>query len=287
MEAGSFFCLLGPNGSGKSTLFRILATLTRPNSGTASICGQDVVSQAAAARSQLGVVFQSPALDSKLRVGENLRYGGALHGLSGADLRSRIAAAAAALNVQDRMNDPVEILSGGLRRRVELAKCLLSKPRVLLLDEPSTGLDPTARSDMWAALSRLRKDTGVTVLFTSHHLDDADRADHVAILDSGKVVAEGDAASLRSSIPGKILTVRAQKADRLAEDITRDFGISCKAVDGSIPLHHIEDAHGLAARIAEKYGDEVVSVTIGSPTLEDVFFARTGTRFAADREADS
>jgi len=278
---GESVCLLGPNGSGKTTLFKILATLLAPTSGTATVCGHDVVRESPAVRAKLGVVFQAPSLDPKLRAGENLKYGGALYGLGGTELRTRIAAAAKSLGIEDRLGDAVEKLSGGLRRRVEIAKCLLSRPRVLLLDEPSTGIDPSARAEMWTALSRLREETGVTLLFTSHLLDEADRADAVAILSEGKLVAQGTASALRSEIPGQILTIESGSAGALLPKIRENFTSEATLQDGVIRMASTI-GYELAAKIAQAYPSEVVSTTVGSPTLADVFFARTGSRFVTE-----
>jgi ABC-2 type transport system ATP-binding protein len=188
---GEMFALLGPNGGGKTTLFRILSTLYPPTEGTARIFGHDVGSEAAQVRSRIGVVFQSPSLDRKLTVRENLKHQGRLYGLSGRALASRIDLVMERLGVRDRDGDRVETLSGGLQRRVELAKGLLHEPRLLLLDEPSVGLDPGARHDLWTYLDELRRESNVTLLVTTHLVDEADRADRVAILRKGEIAAIG------------------------------------------------------------------------------------------------
>jgi ABC-2 type transport system ATP-binding protein len=175
VKEGEIFGLLGPNGGGKSTLFRILSTLMSPTEGKAAICGHDVGREPGAVRRRIGVVFQSQSLDKKLTVEENLRGQGHLHGMSGATLRERIEKVADRLGLSDRRGDLVEVLSGGLRRRVEIAKGLLHKPSVLLMDEASTGLDPGARRELWQYILELREREGVTVLLTSHILDEADR----------------------------------------------------------------------------------------------------------------
>jgi len=282
VRRGELFCLLGPNGGGKSTLFRILATLSLPDAGTADITGHDVVTEAAAVRARLGVVFQSPSLDGKLTILENLRCGGALYGLNGSDLESRIAEAAKALNLTDRMGDIVETLSGGLQRRAEIAKCLLIRPEVLLLDEPSTGLDPGARIDLWAALETLRAEHGVTALCTTHLMEEAARADRVGIVSNGRLVALGTPSELTSAIGGDVISLGVSKqtgADSLAEKITAQTGIPATVVEGEVRLEHHEP-YALAARIASEFPNEITSLRIARPTLEDVFIARTGHLFA-------
>ena len=282
VRRGELFCLLGPNGGGKSTLFRILATLSLPDAGTADIGGHDVVTEAPAVRSRLGVVFQSPSLDGKLTILENLRCGGALYGLKGSELESRIAEAAKALNLTDRMGDIVETLSGGLQRRAEIAKCLLIRPEVLLLDEPSTGLDPGARIDLWAALESLRAEHGVTALCTTHLMEEAARADRVGIVSNGRLVALGTPSELTSAIGGDVISLGVSKltgADQLAEKITAQTGIPATVVEGEVRLEHHEP-YALAARIATEFPTEITSLRIARPTLEDVFIARTGHLFA-------
>jgi ABC-2 type transport system ATP-binding protein len=282
---GEIFCLLGPNGGGKSTLFRILATLALPDAGSAFVSGHDVVSEAPAVRAGIGVVFQSPSLDGKLTVLENLRCGGALYGLTGALLEARIGEAATALNLTERLGDQVESLSGGLQRRAEIAKCLLIRPGVLLLDEPSTGLDPGARLDLWAALGELRSRHGVTVLCTTHLMEEAARADRVGIVSGGKLVASGTPLELTSALGGDVISLGVTPgtgADVLAKLITEKTGVTAGVVEGEVRLESREP-YALAARIAGEFPGEISSLRIARPTLEDVFVARTGRLFADEQ----
>ena len=287
VKKGELFCLLGPNGGGKSTLFRILATLSLPDSGTAEISGHSVITDAPSVRSRLGVVFQSPSLDGKLTILENLRCGGALYGLRGPELESRIEEAATALNLTDRLKDLVETLSGGLQRRAEIAKCLLIRPEVLLLDEPSTGLDPGARIDLWAALEQLRARHGVTALCTTHLMEEAARADRVGIVSAGKLVALGTPEELTKAIGGDVVSLGASKetgADVLAQLISEKIGIPAAVVEGEVRIESLT-AYALAAQLAGVFPSEIISLRIARPTLEDVFIARTGRLFA-DQDLD-
>jgi len=290
VRRGELFCLLGPNGGGKSTLFRILATLSLPDAGSAEVAGHNAVTDAAEVRARLGVVFQSPSLDGKLTILENLRCGGALYGMKGAELECRITEATKALNLTDRRNDLVETLSGGLQRRAEIAKCLLIRPEVLLLDEPSTGLDPGARLDLWAALENLRNQHGVTALCTTHLMEEAARADRVGIVSAGKLVALGTPDELTSAIGGDVISLGASKetgADLLAQAITAKTGITATVVEGEVRIEHAE-AYAFAARLAGEFPGEISSLRIARPTLEDVFIARTGRLFAdQDLEPDA
>ena len=287
VRKGELFCLLGPNGGGKSTLFRILATLSLPDSGTAAISGHSVITDAPSVRARLGVVFQSPSLDGKLTILENLRCGGALYGLKGKELESRIVEAATALNLTDRLNDLVETLSGGLQRRAEIAKCLLIRPEVLLLDEPSTGLDPGARMDLWAALEQLRANHGVTALCTTHLMEEAARADRVGIVSAGKLVALGTPEELTKAIGGDVVSLGASRetgADNLAKVILERLGIPASVVEGEVRIESSEP-YALAAKLAGEFPAEIISLRIARPTLEDVFIARTGRLFA-DQDLD-
>jgi ABC-2 type transport system ATP-binding protein len=278
---GELFAFLGPNGSGKTTLFRVLSTLIPPQSGVASVFGHDLDRDAIAVRRLIGVVFQSPSVDKKLTVAENLRHQGRLYGLASAELRSRIAELLAAVGLADRARDRVETLSGGLRRRAELAKCLLHRPRLLLLDEPSTGLDPAARIDLWRYLGQLRQELGMTIVLTTHLLDEADRADRIAIMDQGRLAALGAPLALRSEVGGDAITIQAEHPSELAAAIGGRFDVSPRLVDGAVRLE-LPNGQQWIPRLVEAFPGEIQSITLGKPTLEDVFIDRTGHRFLAD-----
>jgi ABC-2 type transport system ATP-binding protein len=284
VAAGEIFGLLGPNGGGKTTLFRLLSTLIPLQSGEIRVLGLDVARQTHDVRRAIGVVFQAPSLDKKLTVLENLQHQGHLYGLVGGRLRTRANDMLARLRLADRKNDRVETLSGGLRRRVELAKGLLHEPRVLILDEPSTGLDPGARADLWDYLRTLRREQGTTVVLTTHLLEEAEKADRLAILDCGRLVALDTPERLRSAIGGDTLTIETDDPAGLAERVQCRFGFAAQTLDGSVRLEQ-PDGHRLVAQLVEAFPGEVRAVTLGKPTLEDVFIARTGRRFATADES--
>ena len=284
INCGEVFALVGPNGGGKTTLFRLLATLVPLQQGQIRILGRDLSRAAAAVRRQLGVVFQAPSLDRQLTVRENLRHQGHLYGLWGAKLRSRSDELLAALDLASRADDRVETLSGGLKRRVEIAKCLLHEPAVLLLDEPSTGLDPAVRGDLWAYLQNLRQRAGVTVVLTTHLLDEADKADRIGILHQGRLAALDSPAALRATVGGDAINIAAADPQRLSAAIRERWGLDARVVDGQVRLEQPR-GHEWIARLVEAFGDEIVSITLGKPSLEDVFVARTGHRFWAADEA--
>jgi ABC-2 type transport system ATP-binding protein len=275
---GEIFGLLGPNGGGKSTLFRILSTLLDPAEGSAWIFGRDVVKEPLEARRRIGVVFQNQSLDRRLSVEENLTCQGRLYGLKGADLRARMEDTMRLTGVLDRRADSVEALSGGLRRRVELAKCLLHRPQLLLLDEPSTGVDPAVRLDFWSYLRTLREEQGVTVLLTTHLLEEADKCDRLAILDKGSLVASGTPDELKSRIGGDVITLASADAEGLARSLEEQFQIRGQVVDGAVRFEHAEGPEAVA-RLLRALPPSVDSLTVARPSLEDVFIGATGKRF--------
>lgn len=278
VHKGEVFGLLGPNGGGKTTLFKILSTLMRPGSGDAIIGGHSVLTAAHAVRRQLGVVFQHPGLDGKLTVAENLRCHGQLYRLSGEDLEKRITASLERLGLDERSDDYAEALSGGLQRRVELAKALLHRPPILLLDEPSTGLDPGARRDFLYYLRQLAEAAGVTVVLTTHYMEEAERCDRVAILDRGTLVRLGTPSELKDEVGGDVVVLQATDPSDLRRRIQEQFGFEATLFDGSLRIEQPR-GHELVRDLVEAYPGEISGVTFGKPTLEDVFVHATGNRF--------
>lgn len=281
---GEIFAILGPNGGGKTTLFRIIATLMRPTSGDAQVFGHSVRDAPHEVRRKIGVVFQQPGLDPKLSVFENMIHHGRLHGMLGSSLRNAADALLAQFGISDRKKDYVETLSGGLQRRVELAKALLPRPEILFLDEPSTGLDPGARIDFRNELKRLRNETNTTVVLTTHFIEEADHADRVGVIHEGDLVAIGAPDALKKEVGGEVLTIEAQEPESLRVNLEDMFSCEVKSVDGSLRLE-MSDAHAAIPKIAEAFPGEVRSITLGKPTLEDVFIGKTGKRFI-DANAD-
>jgi ABC-2 type transport system ATP-binding protein len=278
VDRGEIFAFLGPNGGGKTTLFRLLSTLVPLQQGEVEILSHDLRRDAARVRAAIGVVFQAPSLDRKLSVRENIRHQGHLYGLTGPELRKRETEMLERLALADRATERVESLSGGLRRRVELAKGMIHHPSLLLLDEPSTGLDPGARSDLWNYLHALRDEHGVTIVLTTHLLDEADKADRIGILHEGRLVALDTPDALRSTVGGDSITIHSPDPARLASAIGAQFGCEPQILDGCVRLEQA-DGHRWIARLVEAFPGQIESVTLGKPTLEDVFIARTGHRF--------
>lgn len=283
------FGLLGPNGSGKTSLFRILSTLMVPTDGSARICGADVTADPDAVRSRIGVVFQAASFDKKLSAAENLRHQGHLYGLRGNALETRITEMLERVGLNDRRNDLLDTFSGGMQRRVELAKGLLHRPKVLLLDEPTTGLDPGGRHDLWNYLEDLRASEGVTVLVTTHLMEEAERCDRLAILNEGNLVSLGTPNELRSKIGGDVVLLESGDPQALAAAIRERFGLKPVVVENSVRLE-LQQGHKFVTEVVEAFTGsklKIQSVSVSTPTLEDVFIDITGHKFWAHAKPES
>jgi ABC-2 type transport system ATP-binding protein len=284
VRPAELFGLLGPNGSGKTTLFRILSTLMVPTAGRAMIMGFDAAKDPAAVRRQIGVVFQAQSVDEKLTAYENLWHQGHLYGLQGASLKARISEILGRVGLADRMKELVETFSGGMARRVELGKGLLHHPSVLLLDEPTTGLDPGARRDLWQYLQILRDQERVSVIVTTHLMEEAGRCDRLAILNEGKLVALGTPSELKHEIGGDVLLLDATRdAESLAQRISTRFQVEATVMGdesrGNQVRIEMENGHRFITGLVEAFPGEIQAVRVSKPTLEDVFIHRTGHRF--------
>jgi ABC-2 type transport system ATP-binding protein len=288
VRAAELFGLLGPNGSGKTTLFRILSTLMLPTAGRALVMGCDAAKDPASLRRQIGVVFQAQSIDAKLTAYENLWHQGHLYGLRGSALRKRVEEILARVGLADRAKERVETFSGGMQRRIELAKGLLHHPGVLLLDEPTTGLDPGARRDLWQYLQILRDEEHVSVLVTTHLMEEAERCDRLAILNEGNLVALGTPAELKSEIGGDIIMLdAAHDAALLADHIRARFQVEATVLGNQVRIER-EGGHRFVPDVVEAFPGEIQAISVSKPALEDVFIHRTGHKFwSEDREPSS
>ena len=281
VSCGEIFGLLGPNGSGKTTLFRILSTLMPVTSGTVCVLGHDLTTEVKAVRSLLGVVFQHPGLDGKLTVVENLRHHGHLYGLAGKSLRYRISELLERFGVADRAKERVELLSGGLQRRVEIAKAMLHSPRILLLDEPTSGLDVVGRRQLNDYLGALADTENILVLLTTHLLDDAEVCNRVGVLDAGKLVALGEPDELKAQVSGDVVLIECIDNEVLCAEMTERFDVSPVLTDNLLRVE-CERGHEFVRDLVAAFPDEIQSVRFGKPTLEDVFTKLTGNPFFND-----
>lgn len=284
VRAAELFGLLGPNGSGKTTLFRVLSTLMLPTAGRAVIMGCDAARDANSLRRQIGVVFQAQSVDPKLTAHENLWHQGHLYGLRGASLNRRVQEILERVGLADRAKELVETFSGGMQRRIELGKGLLHHPAVLLLDEPTTGLDPGARRDLWQYLRILRDEEKVSVLVTTHLMEEAERCDRLAILNEGNVVALGTPEELKSEIGGDIVLLdAAHDAEELARLIRARFSLDATVMETQVRIE-IEGGHRFVTDVVEAFPGEIQAISVSKPALEDVFIRRTGHKFWSERE---
>jgi len=278
VREGEFAILSGPNGSGKSTLFRILCGLARPSAGQVSIAGFDLLTEPARVREVLGVVFQSPAVDKQLTVAENLAIQADLYGIPAAEYLDRRDRALAWTDLGGRLDNRVETLSGGLARQVELAKVLMTNPRVLLLDEPTTGLDPVSRRNFLEALQRLHHERGLTILMTSHVFSEAEDVDRVAIMREGKLMAYDTPQALRAMIGTEMVVIQSRDAKVLAGRLVSELGLTASVVGDEVRLAETEngDSLPLLEKILQRYRPDIRSISIKQPGLDDVFVRVTG-----------
>jgi ABC-2 type transport system ATP-binding protein len=293
VEAGTIFGLLGPNGAGKSTAVKILTTLSRADSGEARVAGLDVVRDAERVRRSIGVVGQKPGLDPEATGRENLEMQAELYGLAGAGRRERVAELLGRLGLAEAAGRLAKTYSGGMQRRLDVALGLVHRPKVLFLDEPTTGLDPEARAELWREIERLAGEEELTILLTTHYLEEADRlASELVIVDRGRIVAQGGPDELKSELRGD--TVQVELADsangNAAAAVSRVPGVSELVVDGR--LLRARAADGAAAipsliTALEQNGLTVASAAIARPSLDDVYLRHAGRSFQqADTEKD-
>ena len=292
---GTVFGLLGPNGAGKSTTVKILTTLSRPTTGRASIAGYDVVRQPERVRRMIGVVAQKSAVDLEATAGENLTLQGQLYGLSGADLRRRVSALLERFNLADARTRIARTLSGGMQRKLDVAMGLIHQPSVLFLDEPTTGLDPEARADMWREIARLAREDGLTVVLTTHYLEEADHlARRVAIIDHGQIVVEGSPEDLKAELRGDAIQIELAEAAPPAEVRAALSGLDTLlrevALDGrSLRARVDSGASALPSLLAalDTAGIRASTATVARPSLDDVYLRHTGHAYAGANQEET
>ena len=294
VEPGAVFALLGPNGAGKSTIVKILTTLSRPNAGHASIMGRDVVREPDRVRRLIGVVGQKSAVDLEATTAENLRLQGQLYGLSGGELRRRVSGLLERFNLAEAHKRIARTLSGGMQRKLDVAMGLIHQPQVLFLDEPTTGLDPEARADMWREIAKLSREDGLTVLLTTHYLEEADHlAQQVAIIDHGQIVVEGAPDELKSELRGDAIqvelaevtpeaTIRAALGNldgALREVVTEGRSLRARVDSGASALPAVLTALDAASI-------RVSTATVARPSLDDVYLRHTGRAYAETEDKE-
>ncbi|MFE3033135.1 daunorubicin resistance protein DrrA family ABC transporter ATP-binding protein [Streptomyces canus] len=282
VAAGQTYGFLGPNGAGKSTTIGMLCTLIRPSAGRAEVAGHDISREPDAVRRGIGLVFQESTLDGELTAEENLRFQADLFGMPRPLARRTIADLLDLVELTPRKDSPVRTYSGGMRRRLEIARGLLHTPRVLFLDEPTTGLDPQTRVAIWEHLHRLRAEQEITVFLTTHHLEEAEHCDRMAIMDRGQLVVEGTPAGLKGVVGADLVVLRTGDDAEAARAVRERFGIEAEAGAEGVRLR-TPDGAGFVPRLCAELTVPVHAVTVTPPTLDDVFLHYTGRTI---READ-
>jgi ABC-2 type transport system ATP-binding protein len=284
---GEVVGLLGPNGSGKSTTFAVLLGLVRPTSGEVTLDGVRIAPGDRRLRARLGVVFQAASLDPKMTARENLRMAATLYGVPAPRARERIADLLDLVELRDRADEAVVRYSGGMKRRLELARALLSEPEILILDEPTTGLDERSFQRTWERILAMRERERITVILSTHRPEEAAMCDRVVIVDGGRVIAEGSPEELGRRVSGDVLTIEADEPDALARAITERFGVEARVVEGRVRVER-EAGHELVPRLVEAFPDgRIRTLAMRRPTLADVFVKITGRSLGRDGEAAS
>jgi ABC-2 type transport system ATP-binding protein len=291
VEQGEVFGFLGPNGAGKSTTINMLCTLLRPTSGRATVNGYDVFTQPDAVRQSIGLIFQDPSLDDRLTGRENLRFHAMLYNVPGEVFKKRSAELLEMVDLADKADQIIRNYSGGMKRRLEIARGLLHRPKVLFLDEPTIGLDPQTRWHIWEYLFKLRQQEGITMFMTTHYLDEAENCDRIAIIDHGDIVALDTPAALKAQVGGDVVTVRTSDNRRAAEKLRAQRGVESRLGPDDQLIVEIAQGDQFIPQMMATFADTGAPVTVQSvslrrPTLEDVFIKLTG-RAIRDEEADS
>ena len=275
VQHGEIFGFLGPNGAGKSTTISILCTLLTPSAGTARVAGVDVVQDPARVRQRIGLVFQDPSLDDQLTGRENLEFHAWIYSVPAAERGPRIDEMLALLQLTERAGSPVKTYSGGMKRRLEIARGMLHQPQVLFLDEPTLGLDPQTRQSIWKHLNELRDNKGITIFMTTHYMDEAEYCDRIAIIDRGKIVAQGTPDELKAMVGGDVVTITSSRPDAAAAEIEKVLGVTPIRDNGSLRME-VPDAKVFVPRLVRELKAPVDTVTLRRPSLDDVFLKLTG-----------
>ena len=286
VESGEVFGLLGPNGAGKTTTISMLCTILKPTSGTARVNGFDIVKEATQVRKSIGIVFQDPSIDDRLTGRENLYMHANLYGVPPSEQKNRIDRVLRLVELEDRADDILRTYSGGMRRRLELARGLIHFPKVLFLDEPTLGLDPQTREHIWTYVRELKKTHDITVVLTTHYMDEADRlCDRIAIMDYGKIIALDTSAKLKETLEGDVITVKADNLDALSQVIAEKLGLNkTQTVNGTLEIT-VRNGKSLMPRVMELATENkifVESILLREPNLEDVFLHYTGRTIRSD-----
>jgi ABC-2 type transport system ATP-binding protein len=286
VASGEAFGFLGPNGAGKTTTINMLCTLTRPSAGRAAVAGHDVVAERDEVRRHIGLVFQDQTLDGYLTAAQNLRMHAELYGVERSLVEPRMRQVLEMVGLWERRDSQVLTFSGGMRRRLEIARGLMHSPRVLFLDEPTIGLDPQTRRSIWRYIGELREAEDITIFMTTHYMDEAEICDRIAIMDRGEIVALDTPAALKAAVGADRIRLETDDDDAAIAAITERFGIEARRSEGAVAFA-VPAGEQFVPRLFAELGVPIRSVSVARPTLDDVFMAHTGTTIRdAEESAD-
>ncbi len=276
VASGEIFGFLGPNGAGKSTTISMLCTLLTPTGGTAKVAGYDVVTERDEVRRNIGLVFQEPTLDLYLTAERNLRLHAELYGMPRAQIAPRLRQVLDMVGLWDRRASKVRTFSGGMRRRLEIARGLMHSPRVLFLDEPTVGLDPQTRSSIWSYIRQLKAAEDITIFMTTHYMDEAEFCDRIAIMDHGTIIAEDTPEALKASVGRDRVRIHTDDDEGAIAALEREFGLDATVSEGAVTFA-VEKGEEFVPRLFAEFSRPIRSVSVARPTLDDVFMSYTGT----------
>ena len=272
---GEVFGFLGPNGAGKSTTISILCTLLRATAGEVEVAGLDVNRHPDEVRARIGLIFQDPSLDDQLTARENLEFHGFIYGMPASTRKERIAEVLSMVDLAERAGSQVRTFSGGMKRRLEIARGVMHHPDILFLDEPTLGLDPQTRKNIWDHLHELRRREGITLFMTTHYMEEAEFSDRIAIIDQGRIVALGTPDELKAQVGGDVVTITTEDPQALAREIDRAFSLATKVERDTVRIE-VPDASTFLVRLIRELSTPVQSLTMRRPSLDDVFLDLTG-----------
>lgn len=275
VSEGEVFGFLGPNGAGKTTTINVLCTLLRPDGGRASVAGHDVVREQSAVRRSIGIVFQDPTLDDQLTGEQNLRFHGYAYGVPRSVLRPRMRELLELVGLWERRGDRVRTYSGGMKRRLEIVRGLLHRPRVLFLDEPTLGLDPQTRRLVWDYVLELRAREKITIFLTTHYMDEAEISDRIAIIDHGAIVSLDTPDRLKDAVGGDVVTLKAEDNEAAMEEVRGRYGFEPRLADESV-IFNVSAAEEWLPGFVRGFSGRLLSIGVRRPTLDDVFVELTG-----------
>ena len=276
VAAGEVFGFLGPNGAGKSTTINMLCTLLKPSAGSATVAGHDIVRERDAVRRNIGLVFQDPTLDGYMSAAQNLRMHAELYGVDRALVPARMQQVLEMVGLWERRSAQVLTFSGGMRRRLEIARGLMHSPRVLFLDEPTIGLDPQTRSSIWRYIAELKQNEDITIFMTTHYMDEAEFCDRIAIMDQGEIVAMDSPAALKAGIGDDRIRITTDDNEAAIAALEQRFGIAARVSEGAVTFA-VPAGEQFVPRLFAELGVPIKEVSVSRPTLDDVFMAFTGS----------